>query len=52
MQRKKMRKFDAIARRVGLGRPENRDEMEDSLSTCSNGRTRARLRARFQRAAR
>lgn len=49
MQRSKMRQFDNIARRVGLGKPEHRAELEDMLKGCRNPTTRAKLRARFTR---
>lgn len=51
MQRSKMRKFDAVAKASGLGRPEHRPVMEEALAACHNKTTRAKLRSRFQRGA-
>jgi len=47
-----MRSFEKVAKAAGIGRPENREVMEDVLSKCRPGKTRARLRSRFQRGAR
>lgn len=47
MTRKKIRKFVKVATKYGLGRPENKEALDEALSICHNSTTKATLRRRI-----
>lgn len=51
MNRAAMRKLVAWGKKAELGKPENWAALEEGLSGCRNGVTRAKLRSKIQRGA-
>lgn len=47
--RAKLRKIARYGINVGMGGPEHREELEDVLKDCRNGKVRQQLRVRIQR---